>query len=53
MVGVGNLILIVYALVLWFVDFKSKAGIIIAISVAAMDLFNFLLYNSKMVSTPS
>jgi hypothetical protein len=47
------LILVAYALVLYFVDDKSKMGIVIAITVTCMDLFNFTLYISKMVSNAS
>ena len=47
------LILVAYALVLYFVDDKSKMGIVISITVTCMDLFNFTLYISKMVSNAS
>lgn len=47
------LFLIGYAVLLYFLDFKSKAGIVVASSVVLMDAFNFLLYMSSMVKTPS
>lgn len=47
------LILLGYALVLYFFDDYSKMGIIISISVVCMDVFNLILYASKQVSNAS
>jgi len=47
------LILLAYALVLFFFDDSSKMGIVISISVTCMDLFNLTLYISRMVSNAS
>lgn len=43
------LILVGYALALFFADNWSKMGIVISISVVCMDLFNYLLYISKLL----
>jgi len=43
------LILFIYAIVLYAQDNSSKMGIIIAVSVVAMDIFNSLLYVSNMI----
>jgi len=51
--GVSLLILIGYALTLYFVDDNSKMGIVISITVTCMDLFNLTLYLSKLVSNAS
>jgi hypothetical protein len=45
-------ILLVYAILLYLNDNKSKMGIIIAVSVTSMDVFNFLIYRSGMVKSP-
>lgn len=45
-------ILLIYAGLLFLNDNDSKMGIIIAISVVLMDIFNFLIYNSGMVKSP-
>lgn len=42
-------LLLTYALLLFFLDNWSKMGIVISISVIFMDIFNFLIYMSKMV----
>lgn len=47
------LLLVAYALTLFFVDDSSKMGIVISISVTCMDVFNLTLYISKMVSNAS
>ena len=47
--GFALLILISYALTLFFLDDWSEMGIVISISVVCMDIFNYLLYSSKMV----
>lgn len=47
------LILVGYALVLYFIDDSSKMGIVISIAVTCMDLFNLVLYVSRMVSNAS
>ena len=46
---VALLILVGYALTLYFLDNWSKMGIVISISVVCMDLFNYIVYSSKMV----
>jgi hypothetical protein len=46
------LMLFLNALIIYLSDDKSKMGVIIAISVAVMDIFTFILYHSDMVSTP-
>ena len=51
--GFSLLILVGYALTLYFVDDKSKMGIVISITVTCMDLFNLTLYLSKLVSNAS
>lgn len=43
------LILVGYALALFFADNWSKMGIVISISVVCMDIFNYLLYISKLL----
>lgn len=50
---VALLILIGYALTLYFMDNYSKMGIVISISVVCMDIFNLTLYVSKMVENAS
>ena len=47
----GGLVLIGYALLLFFLDNWSKMGIVISISVVCMDIFNLLLYLSNMVDS--
>ena len=43
------LLLVGYAFLLFFLDNDSKMGIVIGISVACMDVFNYLLYSTKMI----
>ena len=50
---ISLLILVAYALVLFFFDDSSKMGIVISITVTCMDLFNLTLYVSRMVSNAS
>jgi hypothetical protein len=47
------LVLVGYALCLFFIDDWNKMGIVIALSVGAMDIFTLLLYGSKMVKNAS
>ena len=51
-IGVSFLPLIALSLILYFLDDKSKLGIITSISVVLMDLFSFLIYQSNMVDAP-
>jgi hypothetical protein len=46
-------ILVAYAFALFFADNWNKMGIIISVSVVAMDLFTLVLYGSKMVENTS
>jgi len=46
-------VLAAYAVVIAWLDGGNKLGVITACSVALSDLFNFLLYNSSMVDTPT
>lgn len=46
----GLLILVGYALTVYFLDDWSKLGIVISISITCMDVFNYILYSSKMIS---
>ena len=43
-VGFAFLILVGYALTVYFLDDWSKMGIVISISISCMDLFNYILY---------
>lgn len=43
------LILVGYALALFFADNWSKMGIVISISVTCMDIFNYIMYVSKQL----
>lgn len=52
-IGLSYIILFVYAYAVYKYDDKSKLGIITSISVALMDLFNFLIYSSPMVDSPA
>lgn len=56
-IGLSYLILIAYAYILYKYDKTdgngSKMGVITAVSVALMDVFNFLLYSSEMVDSPA
>lgn len=52
-IGLSYVILIIYAYFLYKYDDKNKMGIITSISVALMDFFNFLLYQSEMVDSPA
>ena len=47
------IVLVAYAAVVAWQDGGNKLGVITACSVVLMDLFNFLLYNSSMVDTPT
>lgn len=40
------------SVILYFMDDKSKLGILIAVSVVLMDFFSFIIYHSNMVETP-
>lgn len=51
--AMSYLILVAYALVLYFIDDSSKMGIVISIAVTCMDFFNLVLYISRMVSNAS
>ena len=53
MVIVAYAIVAVYAVVLAAADDGNKLGIITAASVGLMDLYNFMLYNSSTIETPS
>jgi hypothetical protein len=48
---VSLVILAVYAFFI-YQDNKNKMGVITAVSIILMDLFNLLLYNSKLIETP-
>lgn len=52
-IGLSYLILFAYAWVLYKYDDKNKMGVITSVSVALMDIFNFLLYSSEMVDSPA
>lgn len=46
----------ILALYAWFVylyEHKSKLGLIVSVSIILMDVFNYILYSSKMVETPA
>ena len=45
------LVLVAYSLVLFFKDNWSKMGIVISITITIMDLFNFILFASSMISS--
>lgn len=47
----ANLILVGYALLLFFLDKWSKLGIVISIAIFCMDIFNLLLFLSNMVES--
>ena len=51
-IAVSSLPLIALSLILYFLDDRSKLGIITSISVVLMDLFSFLIYQSNMVDAP-
>jgi hypothetical protein len=51
--AVAYLVIVIYAIVLAAADDGSKLGIVTAISVVLMDLYNFMLYNSSAIETPS
>lgn len=46
---ISLLILVIYALLIYLLDNWSKMGIVISISITCMDIFNYILYQSKMV----
>jgi len=48
---VSLVILAIYALFI-YQDNNNKMGVITAVSIILMDLFNLLLYNSKLIETP-
>ena len=51
-IAVSSVPLIALSLILYFLDDRSKLGIITSISVVLMDLFSFLIYQSNMVDAP-
>jgi len=53
LVLVSLLVLVGYTLALFFADNKNTLGIIIAVSVVCMDLFNFVIYMSGMIESAS
>ena len=50
---VAYIVLVIYAIVLAVADDGNPLGVVTAISVVLMDLYNFMLYNSSAIETPS
>lgn len=53
LLGMALFSLIIYSLLLFFFDDGNKLGIIISVAIICMDVFNFAIYLSSMVQTPS
>lgn len=51
--AVAYSVVVLYAIVLAAADDGNKLGFVTAISVVLMDLYNFMLYNSSAIETPS